>query len=198
MHTRTDIPALYRPIDAYDAEQQAQADAYRARVRDAALRLVTEIRAELFALPAEKSGYRIDLRGCIGAEVRRALEHGATGEQISAALTAPTTSPEQRPVSTEIVRLTLPKGSYAEWVDHGPDRPALVSLYTRRGRFAGLERTSYATDETTAQAIARLTAAQPAAQLSRHTRHEGTQGEPAPQPAAAGPQTATEEGQNRC
>ncbi|MGW4720674.1 hypothetical protein [Nocardia sp. NPDC004260] len=190
------IIALYRATE--DPEDLTRADAYRGRVRDAALRLVTETRAELLALPAGEAGYRIRLRGCIGTEVRRALEHGATSEQVRAALTAPTGSPELPPVSTEIVRLTLPQGGYAEWADHGPDRPALVSLYTRHGQFAGLERTSYATDETTAQAIARLTAARPDAQLSRDTRHEDTPSEPAPRPAATGPQTATEEGQSRC
>ncbi|WP_433635454.1 hypothetical protein [Nocardia sp. CA-120079] len=201
MHARPDISALYWPIDDQDAQQQASADAYRTGVRDAALRAVTECSAALVTVPAEKTGRRIDLRGCIRAEIRRAAAHGATREQIRAALTARPADPEgHHRMDIEFVRLTLPNGNYAEWIDHGPDRPALVNLYTRSGLFAGMERTSYATDETTAQTIQRLSAAYPAAKLSRLTWDEVAPGKTAPQrPATAQQsQTGTQEGQRQC
>lgn len=199
MHTRPDIHPLYRPIDDYDAQEQARADTHRDRVRDAALRLVREIRSDLLTLRPEQTGYRIGLRGCIRSEIRRAAENGATREQINAALTNQPADPDgHHPVNTEFVRVTLPNGTYAQWIDHGPDRPALVNLYSRHGYFVGIDRTSYATDETTAQAIARLTTTYPDARLSRLTWDEAAPGVPAPQPAALAPQTATEEGQSRC
>lgn len=199
MYSRPDIHPLYRPIDEHDAQEQARADAYRARVRDAALRLVAEICAELLTLSPEQTGYRIGLRGCVRSEVRRAAENGATREQINAALTNPPTDPEgHHPVTTEFVRFTLPNGNYAQWIDHGTDRPALVNLYSRHGYFTGMDRTSYETDETTAQAIARLTTTYPDAHMSRLNWDEAAPGKPSQYPAAAAPQTPTEEGQTRC
>lgn len=80
------IIALYRATE--DPEVLARSDAFRAKVKNAALRGIIHARAELAACPAEATGRLADHRGVIRAEIRRAADHGATDDEIRAALTA--------------------------------------------------------------------------------------------------------------
>ncbi|WP_280303233.1 hypothetical protein [Nocardia abscessus] len=80
------IIALYRATE--DPEDLARFDAFRAKVRNAALCGIIRERAELAACPADATGWLASHRAVIRAEIRRAAEYGATDAEIRAALTA--------------------------------------------------------------------------------------------------------------
>ncbi|QIS23656.1 hypothetical protein [Nocardia terpenica] len=74
-------------------------------------------------------------------------------------------------MTTKFVRFTMRNGSYLQWLDHGPDRPALISWYGRISGFAFLERDPDSPVETTREAIERLAAQYPEATMSRLIRN---------------------------
>ncbi|WP_331761034.1 hypothetical protein OG225_43165 (plasmid) [Nocardia sp. NBC_01377] len=85
------IVALYRATE--DPETLAQCDAFTLSVRNAALRGIISERGELAACPPEKTGWMQSHRAVIRGEIRRAAEHGASDEEIRAALTAAPVKP---------------------------------------------------------------------------------------------------------
>ncbi|WP_156052431.1 hypothetical protein [Nocardia carnea] len=80
------IIALYRATT--DPAELAEADAFRSKLKNAALRGIVRERAELAACPAEATGWLAGHHAAIRSEIRRALDNGASTAEIRAALTA--------------------------------------------------------------------------------------------------------------